>query len=142
MKAQDAIQKMINHKGQNVRAVWSRPIKTRKEFAGIQIVKTVSAIVRAGIDYSNMQKNRDIETGPLPWGEWDVFPFSIIHKGVDYIRLYPPNGLRFYPIVSYTKNGKPVTAEEVKPFCLASEFSKGDAPDCFTIKAENLVSIG
>ena len=45
-----------------------------------RVTKRVTATVRTGVDYANLAVNADRETGSLPWGEWAVFPWVIVHK--------------------------------------------------------------
>lgn len=143
MKATEIINKLRNRKGQHVGVQWSRPMKTRADVSAT-VIKSTRAFVRSGIDYANLatvkESGREVES--LPWGQWAEFPFSIVHKGAEYIRLYPATFNNLRPVVTYTVNGKIASADEVKPLCLASEFRESDdAPACFTVKAENIVSI-
>lgn len=150
MNANQIVQILQSRKGQNLRAVWRRPMKTRK---GVDVLleKETSVLVRGGIDYANLGAVQSgIATGergevePLPWGEWTAFPFIIAHKGVDYVRLYPSSFANNRPVVRYFAGGTPTNdIESLKALCLASEFSSDDsAPSCFTLKAENIISIG
>ncbi len=138
------------HKGQNLRAVWIRPMKTRKGVLNV-VEKMTTAVIRGGVNYDNITRVIEgREDGTLPaenaglkWGEWVEFPFHITHKGGDYVRLYPASGLDFVPTVTYFIDGVEVSKEEVEALCLASEFRKtDDKPLCFTLKAESVVSIG
>jgi hypothetical protein len=61
-----------------------------------KLVKFTSGLFRCGINFSNLgaviDGIRDHERGPvqpLPWGQWQQFPFIIEHKGERYLRLYP-----------------------------------------------------
>lgn len=151
MEVQDYINIVSEKKGANLRAVWERPMKVLKSAGEVTITKMTSAVVRGGIDYDNIksvQEGRENgekpeENAGLPWGEWVAFPFHIAHKGNDYLRLYPASGIQFTPKVVYFMNGKLVDKDIVEPLCLASEFKVNEnIPECFTIKAESLVSIG
>ncbi len=141
------IEKFLSRKGQIVTVEFSRPLKTRKEFAAMHIEKHCLLQARAGINYDNMNsviEKRESGDLPavnagLPWGVWKVFPHIIEHKGSDYLRFATlPNGKNER---SFTLNGKPVTMEEIKPFCLASEFTERAEMDVFTVKAENVKDI-
>jgi hypothetical protein len=137
-------------KGTNLPARWRRTMKTRAAYKDFIVTKETEAHIRAGIDFSNLATVKaGIDNGErgevqsLPWGEWAEFPFIISHKGKEYLRLYPASFDNLKPRVEYQINGKPASREEVQAICLASEFSANDEkPDCFTIKAESLVSIG
>lgn len=151
MEVQKYIEIVGQKKGANLRAVWERPMKVRKSAGDVTITKMTSAVVRGGIDYDNIktvQEGREngekpAENAGLTWGEWVEFPFHIAHKGNDYLRLYPASGIEFTPNVVYFMNGKEVKKDEIESLCLASEFKVNEKkPECFTIKAENLITIG
>ena len=150
MNVEKVIETLSNHKGQNLSAVWTRPLKTRK---GVEdtIIKTTCAVVRGGVDYDNLQSVKEgradgtlpEENEGLPWGEWVQFPIHIEHKGQDYIRLYPASGLSFTPQVHYLCNGKLAKKEDIQGLCLSSEFRVNDEkPKCFTLKAEAIITLG
>jgi len=156
MEVKEYIEKVSGRKGQNVKAVWQRPMKIRKGVEHV-VEKRTAAIIRTGIDYENMQSvkegraNGDLpeENQGLPWGEWAQFPYHIQHKEKDYLRLYPASGINvatgegFIPEVSYFLDGVEVSKEVVMPLCLASEFrTDSEPPLVFTIKAGDLVEIG
>lgn len=151
MNIQNIASILAAHKGQNLPVVFERPLKTRKGVEDV-IVKRSRVIVRGGIQYDNMAiviEGRDNGTLPaenagLPWGEWVSFPYHIAHKGQDYARFYGASGLDFSAHVEFYRNGSPVSREEVEPLCLKSEFTPRDpnAPEVFTVKAENVVQIG
>lgn len=150
--------KLESCKGSNLKAIWKKKLKTRKDSSAFVVEKTTKAIVRGGITYDNMKavvEGREDGTLPsenagLPWGEWAEFPFHITHKGTSYARLYPASGVNvstgeaFFPEVEFTIDGKPATREQARALCLASEFPKPkDEPTlCFTLKAEHIVSLG
>lgn len=147
--ARAIVSALKNHKGQHVRAIWKRKLKTLKSAGNLTIEKKTIAYVRAGINFANLAT---VQTGiangergevqSLPWGEWVESPFIIRHKGNEYLRLYPASFDNLKPRVEYTLNGVPCDAETVKPFCLASEFRDSEEKiECFTIKAESLVAI-
>lgn len=150
MKIEEFKAIVSSRKGQNLSAIFGRPMKTRKGVIG-NVEKVSSVVIRGGIDYDNMnvvKEGREDGTLPaenagLPWGEWAEFPLHIAHKGIDYARLYPASGLDFRPKVEYYLDGVLVEKSVIEPLCLASEFpKKGDeAPLCYTIKAENLRAI-
>lgn len=149
MNAQDIVSLLKGHKGQHIRAVWQRPLKTRKGINSL-VLKRVCYHVRAGIDYANLATVKDAiangergQVQPLPWGEWVSFPFIIGHKGAHYVRLYPASFDNLTPSVEYTLDGKFVDRTDVEPLCLASEFRReDDNPPCFTLRAETLISLG
>ena len=150
-------QTLASKKGANLKATWAKKLKTRKDVGAVVVEKKTSMVVRGGIDYDNMkvvQEGREdgslpSENAGLPWGEWAEFPLHITHKGTDYARFYPASGVNiatggdFIPEVTFFINGQEATREEAQAVCLASEFPKREeAPLCFTIKAENVVTLG
>lgn len=127
--------------------LWERPMKVKKAFAGQTIVKRSSAVVRFGVEYDNMkavQSKR--ESGELPavnqgltWGMWAMYPYFIEHKGNTYLRC---SVSKKNPVqTEYFLNGVKVDAETVKSMCLASEFTKKDSVDVFTLNVENILAI-
>jgi hypothetical protein len=153
----DIKQTLASKKGANLKATWGKKLKTRKDASGFKVEKVTSLVVRGGIDYDNLgvvqeaRHNGDLpsQNAGLPWGTWAEFPLHIEHKGTDYARFYPASGVNvstgkeFTPEVIYFIDGKPSTKQEVQALCLASEFpSRDEPPLCFTIKAENVISLG
>jgi hypothetical protein len=155
-------QTLASKKGANLKATWVKTLKTRKEGRGFKVEKITSIVVRGGIDYENMgivqEKREDgslpSENAGLPWGTWAEFPLHIEHKGTDYARFYPASGINvatgepFKPEVTYLIDGVEVPSGvegwmRVRSLCLASEFPKRvSEPLCFTVKADNVLSIG
>ena len=121
-------------------------VKPSAVHKNVKLEKKTSMTVRAGIDYANLATVREgIENGqrgevkPLPWGEWERFPYTITHKGNRYVRLYPLQGK---VKTTFFVDGSPVSREYFSGFLTPSESKKllsGDPPDCLTIKEENLV---
>ena len=84
--------------------------KPLKAFADKTITKTVTVKVGCGGEFKNLASNKDRETGKLPWGEWETYPYSITHKGNRYLRLY----VRGIPQVSYKVDGEPTDNETAR----------------------------
>jgi len=150
MNAQQIVESLKTRKGQHVQAVWQRLAKTLKA-CPMAVGKRTSAWVRAGIDYANLASVQNgIASGErgevqsLPWGTWKQFPFVIENKGKEYVRLYPASfGNLSTPQVEWTLDGKPTTYENVEQFLLESEKRKdNERPDCFTLSADSILSIG
>ena len=122
----------------------------------VQISKYVEADFIAGIAYEmlpSVQEARDEgrrgEIKPLPWGEWLFHPWVIIHKGVEYFRLYPIDGKK--PIVRYeTRDGQGNIVHENTDKCIVATYLTpanaaamlSDEPskklDCITKRVEHL----
>lgn len=130
--------------------------KPSAKFKGKQLSKITEGVFRTGIQFRNLGAVKEaIEAGergevqPLPWGKWVEYPNKIEHKGVTYIRLYPPhardeNG-KLVPTwknsqikVKYLVDGQEVSKEDFESFLNPSDRSKGETPDCFTIREENV----
>ena len=149
MEVSKFIEIVSKQKGANFKAVTSKSLKTLKSAGDVTITKMTSAVYRAGVDYENMKIVKEgrldgtlpEENAGLSWGEWVEFPYHIKHKEHDYVRMYPASGLEFKPQSIYFLNGEEVSKEFVIPLCYSGEFSHKPQP-CFTMKAENVVSIG
>lgn len=151
LTAEEVKNKILNSKGQFVKVRWESTPKPAAAFKTISLSKITEGICRAGIDYSNLSAVKTgIENGErgevesLPWGEWKQFPYIITHKGTDYVRLYPSI---HKPKSVFLVEGKEVTKEKFATYLTPSEASKllnpkdEDIPLCFTIKANNILSI-
>ncbi len=148
MNATEIVAMLKDHKGQHVKAVWQRVAKVGKD-CPLLIIKRTSAWVRAGINYSNLAtvkaqvaSGEKEEVEGLKWGEWMQFPFTIAHKGQEYVRLYPASFSNLAtPSVEWSIDGKPVSYEQVEPYLLASEKRKkeDERPLCFTLKASDVI---
>lgn len=152
MKIEEIKKILTSKKGANLRAVWNRELKTKKGTAQ-KVEKLTRIIVRGGIEYDNMavvQEGREDGTLPsenagLPWGEWAEYPFHIQHKGTQYARFYPASGLEFIPETTYFIDGVEIKKQALlnMDICLKSEFPERDeAPLCYTIKADSVISLG
>lgn len=79
----------------------------------------------------------------LPWGEWVDYPFTIQHRGADYLRLTPIEDDR--PEVRFIVDGDPVTREQFAEYLTPANAKKltegNNKPECITVKVDNLVSI-
>ncbi len=107
-----------------------------------KLEKLTTATVRAGIDFSNLDTVKNAiancerkEVGELPWGKWENFPHTILHKDSRYVRLYPSGK----PDTVYFVDGEIVSREEFEKFLRPSDCGKNEAIECFTVKEENLI---
>ena len=153
-----AILDELNQAGAFNRVRWQRAVKTRKGIAHV-IEKRVSACVATGVDYAHRKSIKEAiangERGPvqpLPWGEWDTFPYVIRHTNKqgeyrEYIRLYPPttaqaNVFDFGLTAEYLLDGNIVDKATIAPMVLASELQSPDlAPECLTVKSEDVYEV-
>ena len=109
-----------------------KPLKAYRQH---KITKVVLATVRTGIEFKNLKVNEDRETGSLPWGEWETYPYLITHKGNRYLRLYLGNSMKVF----YLVDGVKVASEVAKAMLPKSKPS--EKPACITVKESGLVSI-
>jgi hypothetical protein len=134
-------------KGANIVVGWTRPVKVKKAFEGVNLVKVVRMVGRIGIDYDNMksvQEKREngelpAENKGLPWGQWHS-ECIIEHKGKHYLRLYNGTSKHTHPSVSYLLDGKEIDKAHIENMCLASELNESKG-DCFTCTLENMTQI-
>lgn len=150
MKALDIVQSLKDKKGRHVKAVWVRAAKTIVGCPFL-IMKRTEAWVRSGISYANLQDIRQgVEAGTrepvqsLPWGRWreGFVNYIIDHKDKEYIRLYPASFHNLGAKVEWMMDGKPADYSIIEQWLLSSEKRhEHDKPACFTLDAENVVSI-
>jgi hypothetical protein len=151
LTADQVINNILNAKGSFVKAYWKSNPKPAAAFKNIILEKVTSAVVRAGIDFSNLSSVKTaIENGErgevqsLPWGQWKMFPYIIEHKDANYIRLYPSNGNNHIPSSTYYADGCVIDKQTFAGYLTNSEREKllnpeENRPECFTIKAENVL---
>jgi len=137
MNQAQIINKILNSKGNFVRAAWRSNTEPAAKFKDISIEKRTSAIVRAGINFANLQKSKGRETEPLPYGEWFKFPYVIKHNNTMYLRLYSTESEQEE---TYFVDGKEVDKETFRSYLTPSAAKKLDEEkDCFNIKLENVI---
>jgi hypothetical protein len=134
-------------KGQFIKVAFATEKKPSAAHKGRTLKKVTHGVFRAGINFANLMSVkegiRDGERGevqPLPWGKWTHFPYLIEHKGQTYVRLYPAVNGRVN--VSYFVDGSPVDKDAFNSFLVPSEANRNDPVECFTVKADNIISIG
>ncbi len=163
-QAQSLIETVKSCKGQFVRVEYKTNVKTAAAHKDVTITKLVNGIFRTGIDYANKASVKAAiasgergEVQPLSWGEWAVFPWIIIHKGAEYVRLYPVSHATAKPEVRYTISDPkrasgftenwPATKDEVGPYLTQGDKAKlfaedREVPECITKKLVDVSIIG
>ena len=149
LTADEILSKILSSKGQFVKAVWKSnptPASAHKK-AGIVLEKHTSAVCRAGIAFENLSSVKagieSEERGavqPLPWGVWQTYPWVIVHKNEEYIRLYPTDSKCE---TLYFVNGESTNRDTFASYLTPSDAAKmtsGEKPECFTIKRENILA--
>lgn len=147
-------EKILSAKGNFVKAKWKSNPKPAATFKAFNLEKITESVVRAGVNFANLSSVKDAiaagergEVQSLPWGEWKQFPYIIEHKGSEYIRLYPSDGINHYPKSMFFVNGEEVDKQTFAGYLTPSEAKKlldpenNDRPECFTIKANNILGI-
>jgi len=140
-----SVERFMQCAGYMLSVVFTTEKKPAAAHKGVRLSKRVRGIFMAGTDYSRLPAVRDAiasgergEVQPLPWGEWESFPYVIRHKGERYYRLYPVADTVL--TVTYMVDGEEVSREVWAGFLTPSERAKmesGDRPDCITVKAGN-----
>ena len=137
---------LMNRKGQIATITTTRALKVRKNETAIN--KTSTFQCRVGVDYDNIKvvqekrENGEIptENAGLPWGQWEIFPYVIEHKGERYFRCTTIRN-NFIPKTTYIRDGVEISVEEAQRAALASEFRAGDSSDVFNIKISSIVDV-
>jgi len=171
------LQKFMSCKGQFLSASWVSPKTPAAAHKGHRLEKRSSGLFRAGISFANLRSVKDAidsgerdEVGPLPWGEWAVFPYTITHKGATYFRLTPPSltiyfvdgiecdksfwtlapedarSIKSVPdwsslVTRYLVDGSEVSRETFNGFLTPSAAEK-KIPACITVRQEHFLSLG
>ena len=135
---------ILSRRGQIITMITKRAMKVRK---GQDPIEKISRFqVRVGVSYDNIaavKEKRESgelpkENKGLPWGEWEIYPYVIAHKGERYIRCTAMNG--FAGFVKYYRNSLEITEDEAKAACVASEF--GDkSGEVFNVKLSSIMEV-
>jgi deoxyribodipyrimidine photolyase-like uncharacterized protein len=121
-------------KGTYINLKTQRLAKTKKGFTGELVKETLYKNARLGIIYDNISqtvKKRSEgelpqENQGLPWGEWELFPYIITHKGQRYLRAYVDKELIE---TIWWFNGIIVKKHEIEEFLLSSEINNKPITD-------------
>lgn len=132
-------------KGQFTSVTWQKELPTRKGITN-KITKTSKAVIRCGVEYDNtaaVKQGRADGTLPaenagLKWGQWNEYPYTISHKGNDYLRCTTASNTKVQ--TQYFMDGNPVEKSQVEALCLKSAFS-GHEGNVFNLNMENIQEI-
>src|SRR5262245_8083020 len=119
---------------------WQTDPKPAAAHRARRLRKVTTALCLTGVEYAKLSANNGVETGPLPWGEWDEHPHIITHKGVEYARVYTvDNTVR----TIYTVDGQVVSRDEFNKF-LTPSAAASSRPNAgtLTIKLSNMRLVG
>ena len=141
--------KITSGKGQFVSVSFKSDKKPSAKFKGVQLTKVTNGVFRSGIDFANLSSVQDGiangergEVQSLPWGSWVSFPYIIAHNNQEYVRLYPVVNGNSKVEVAYFVNGTQVSKDEFNGYLTPSDAKPSEAIECFTVKANNIISIG
>jgi hypothetical protein len=149
---------LFSRKGQFISATFKTETKPAAIHKGTILEKRTSGVFRAGLSFENLSSVKEAiengerdEVGSLPFGEWEIYPFTILHtpKGetnkVRYVRLYPTKNASQRIKVLYLVNGTEVTKEQYLNYLTPSEKEKalqGNPRECFNVKHKNILALG
>ena len=143
------IASVVDGKGQFLSVTMEKeetPMAASKK-AGVKLRKETTMVVRTGVSFANLASVKEgIESGErgevqsLPWGEWLVFPYAIVHKGAEYFRF--TLGANTRPTCRYWVNDAEVTRSEFIVHLPESKRVPSEPSEVITVKLENITRIG
>lgn len=139
---------ICNAKAQYVKVVYKSQKKPAAAFARTVLTVVSSGVFRAGVEFKNLSEVKEgIEQGKrgevqkLPYGEWDVYPYTIKHNNQLQYRLYPTKNEQHKITKKYYVDGKQVPVSEFKNYLTPSAANKLEEDKlCFNVKEENILS--
>lgn len=125
-----------------IRVRWTSSVKPAAAHKDKVLTKTTTGVVQIGLNYSDLPEVRakraasppatDDGAEKLAWGEWALHPYILVHKGVEYLRMYPVQDEPLVP--SYNIDGHPATKEAFNALLTPSQQAEKDSPVCFNKK--------
>lgn len=125
------------------------PLTAQAKRDGFVVYKRTTMTARWGINYKNIstvkerfEDKADVKH-ELSWGQWVPGHEGTLleHKGTKYLRVYTsPNKGQ----TEFFVNGKPITKEGLMTLGIIQKSywnRKGPAPECMSIKVENIENI-
>ena len=121
-----------------VKASW----KSTKQVNGILLEKVSSGVVRMGIKYSNLKKEKDTTTRQFN-GKYIVDNMLIESNTHHIVRLYPSKCKNHHTRVVYYYGGQEYTKQElIELGVLETPKPRTSEMTCFSVRLENLISLG
>lgn len=121
---------------------------TKAKDLGKGIVKESDMVIRLGVNYANMQVNKDRQTGPLPWGHWveGLENLVVEHKDKYYLRITsvdPANPESGADVIAtrYLLGGQEITKDQVIQ-TIGEGKLEGKASTVYNVKFENILKLG
>jgi len=162
--ASQILERIKAHPGSMMRVVIQAKVPTLAKwdsspFGPAIVTKRSSVYVTAGTELANRKPVRDAieaglrgEVGPLPYGEWVVYPYIIGHtpkatqQYTEYIRLYPTTDAQLAhfnlaPKVEFFADDKPISREAAIELCGAKAQADDSRREVFNVSSTNIVSI-
>lgn len=149
-RATQMIEVLKARKGQFIRIEYFTNPAPAAAHKAHTLTKRTTMIVRTGIAFENLTSVKMAiaagerpEVQPLAWGEWDVHPWLITHKGCEYLRV-TIDGIPNHASSTYEIDGQPVSRGEFLALLTPAkraEAESGDRPEVLTIKVPNIVSL-
>lgn len=136
---ENILNKFLSRKGQICSLEIEKTLKLRKGISG-RLIKREKTQARAGVNYSNIGEVKDSgrEVSKLPYGEWEIFPHTIIHNGGRQYRFRSMQNAK--KEIEYYLNGARITEDQARELALASQFNE-NKPIVFNVKEENIKDI-
>jgi hypothetical protein len=149
---------LFSQKGRYISATFKTETKPAAIHKGTLLEKRIEGVFRAGLSFGNLSSVKEEiengereEVGSLPFGEWEIYPFTILHipKGetdeVRYVRFYPTkNGSQKIKVL-YLVNGTEVTKNDYLNYLTPSakkDALQGNPKKCFNVKHKNILTLG
>jgi hypothetical protein len=142
--------RFFNCKGQFINAAFVSDVKPKAAFKQVKLTKRTEGVFRAGIDFSNLKPVLEGiadgtrgEVQSLPWGVWEHFPYTILHNGQRYIRLYPTDNCHLK--VQYFADGVEIDRETFKTYLIDSDVKRmesSEKPLVICPKESNIIKVG
>lgn len=119
---------------------WQTTVTPAARHKGHTLRKVSRAMCMTGAEYAGLAVNKDTETGALPWGEWETYPFIIRHGDKRYARLYTVDGT---VRTDYLVDGDLVSREDFLALLTPSQRNP-ERPNggCITVTLSNLRAVG
>ena len=151
MKIQEIIEKIQDKKGASLNVQIVSQIETLVAHRGKLVEKITKLTIVSGVSFENRKDVKEAiaagergEVQPMKWGKWEKFPFHIVNKGEDYVRLYLPSkeqqqaGFLRETVVEFTIDGRLATREEAIEICGSKAAPRTNEQGVLTVKASGL----
>ena len=149
-KATKLVEVLRGRAGQFVKIEYFTTPTPAAAHKGRALKKTTTMVVKTGVAFENLTSVKLAiaagergEVQPLAWGEWELFPYLITHRGAEYLRV-TIDGVPNRAQSTYEVDGKEVSRADFLAFLTPAkraEAESGDRPEVLTIKVPNVISL-